>query len=305
MPLRGIDSSTKLVCLLGYPVAHSLSPAMHNAAFRHLGLNICYMSFQVQKERLADAMAGIRGLGMVGANVTVPHKVEALGLMDSLSPDAQRIGAVNTIINQDGRLIGHNTDGYGLLRALEDAGYEPEGEEVVIAGAGGAARACALTLAGAGAARILIVNRTLDKAEDLAEQVRRAEVQLGTPQQTEKVVNHATVCEAFPLAKLKDVMKDAGLLINATSVGLKSAGDCIVDDPGAIRKDMVVCDLVYRRGMPKGKTRLIEMAEMVGARTVPGLSILLYQGVKAFELWMNQEAPVQVMRRALEISVER
>ncbi|MDI3281258.1 MAG: shikimate dehydrogenase [Bacillota bacterium] len=275
-------ASTGLVALLGDPVAHSISPAMQNAAFRTAGLDLVYLAFRVPAEELGAAVAGLRALGAVGANVTVPHKVAVLQWLDELSPEARLLGAVNTVVREKGRLVGHNTDAYGFRRALEEGlGRLPR--TAVIAGAGGAARAAALELARAGAARLTVVNRTPERGQALVEEVRR----------------HFPGCraEALPLGvEMAEALRGAELLVNATSVGMwPHSEEPPLLDPDWLPPGLVVCDLVYN---PR-ETALIRAARARGLPTVTGEQMLLYQGARAFELWTGQPAPVEEMRRAL------
>ncbi|HHY46145.1 MAG TPA: shikimate dehydrogenase [Firmicutes bacterium] len=297
----GIDGETGLLCLLGHPVAHSLSPSMHNEAIRHMGLNLRYLAFDVTPDALGDAIRGIVALGITGANVTIPHKTAVARLMDSLATEAEMIGAVNTIVNDNGRLTGHNTDGYGLIASLREIGYDPRGEKVVMAGAGGAARACAVALALSGAREIVILNRTASRARDLVRHVEWAIDHAGMARSGPGTPGRRPGAYSLPLSQetIRKATAGASLFINATSIGLSDPDDCVMQDPDDIRDDMVICDLVYSPGRPSGLTRLIEIAGARGAKTVSGLSVLLYQGVRAFELWTGLDAPVEVMREAL------
>jgi shikimate dehydrogenase len=261
------------VYLLGHPVAHSLSPAMHNAAFAALGLPHRYETRDVDHARLADTVEALRGEGVLGANVTIPHKESALRLVDELADEARRIGAVNTIVRRSSRLVGDNTDGYGFARALVAAGVDVTGKDVMVLGAGGAARACLHALR---AARIVVLAaRDLDRASVLAAAV-------GNP-----VVPR-------PWADARRTAAGIDVLVNATPVGLH--GEDLLADFVFSPLPGVIVDLVPTRDM----TPLVRRArEAQHVRVVDGLSMLLHQAARSFTLWTGREAPLAVMRAAL------
>ncbi len=289
-----ITASTRVLGIIGYPVAHSLSPAMHNAAFRSQGLDWVYLPLPVPPGKLAEALRGLEALGMVGANVTVPYK-EAVAAaaadadadcVEDLTPEAELIGAVNVLGFKDGSLIGHNTDGTGFLQALQqDAQFTVKGKQVLILGAGGAARAVALTLARHEAQRIGIANRTRQRAKELAQTVEQL---IGT--------------EAYGLplatADLAPWLGSADLVVQASSVGLHPDEETETlswFDPSSLSSDALVCDLIYN----PSPTRFLALAAARGCRTMDGLGMLLYQGTQAYTWWTGREAPVAVMRQAL------
>ena len=276
-----IDGRTRLVGLIGWPVAHSGSPAMHNAAFAALKLNWSYVPLPVRPEALAAAVAGLAALGFRGANVTVPHKEAVVPLLDSLSPEAARINAVNTIVvKEDGRLVGHNTDVAGFIAALRQAGFSPEGRSAVVVGAGGAARAAVHALLAAGAARILILNRSGGRAEKLISE-------LGTDERVQ-------VLPLIPEA-LVESARDADLLVNATPVGLwPKTEESIWPMEVPVPARITVFDLVYN----PVETLLLRQAREGGARTIPGLGMLISQGAAAFRLWTGIDPPLDTMRAA-------
>ena len=256
---------------------------MHNAAFAAAGLNWCYVAFPTGRARLGDALRGLVALGAAGANITVPHKEAALAYLDDVADEARAIGAVNTVRVDGERLVGYNTDGAGLLDALRlDAGLTIDGALAVIVGAGGAARAAAFALAAA-AASVVIANRNWDRAATLAADVRRAFP--GRP------------VDAVPLdgAAIAGRVREATVLVQATTVGSGAQRDELPVTPGALHPDLFVMDMVYE---PRD-TALLRAARARGCRTLEGLPMLVYQGARAFEIWTGRAAPVDVMRRAV------
>lgn len=279
-----MDAGTGVVGLIGHPVGHSKSPEMMNRAFRACGLNFVYLAFDVLPSELEAAVRGMRALGFRGWNVTIPHKVAILEYLDEVEETAREIGAVNTVVSRDGRLIGYNTDCEGYLRSLvEETGLELAGQRVLMIGAGGAARAVAYALAGAGVESITIANRTREKAERLAESLRRK-----------------TDARAVSLSELGRVAGDVTLLVQTTSVGMHPDSEAIPIDPSLLHDRMTVSDLIYR---PR-KTLLLKEAEARGARIHGGMGMLLHQAALAFEKWMGRPAPLDVMREALEEAVK-
>jgi len=278
-----IDTRTRLVGLLGQPLGHSLSPVMHNQAFRILGLNYCYLPIEVADGDLETVTAGIAKMNFAGYNVTIPHKIRIMDCLDAVDSLAQAIGAVNTVTIRDGRSTGYNTDGIGFVRSLEAAGgLSIKGQAVMMLGSGGAARAIAMTLARQGAARIAIANRTAAKAHALAVDVN---------------AQGRDCCQAVPLAPdaLKVALRHTDILVNTTSVGMHPReGECPIPDhvlPGGL----VVCDIVYN---PR-QTRLLNIARQKGCRLVEGLGMLVYQGAVGFQMWTGLEAPVEAMFDAI------
>ncbi len=281
-----IDGRTRLYGVMGDPVEHTLSPAMHNAAFAALGMNAVYLPLPVEPQQLRRALLALPALGFGGVNLTVPHKERALRVVHQATERARRIGAVNTVVVRRGRLLGDNTDGEGLLRALREGGVVVRGASAVVLGAGGAARAVAVTLAAAGCHSLTISNRTVERARRLAAWVRRA-------------VRGAPVdCVALGSVALADRISHADLVVNATSVGLRGETVRLVPS-AALQRGQHVVDLVYR---PSG-TALLVAARRRGAHAHDGLGMLLHQGAFAFELWTGRRAPLDVMRRALQKAV--
>jgi shikimate dehydrogenase len=262
-----IDGNTWVFGLLGQPVAHSLSPAMHNAAFRELGLNAVYVAFPVVD--LAGAVAGLRGLNIGGVSVTIPFKEEIIPLLDELEAQAAKIGAVNTVVNRDGRLVGYNTDWQGALQALEEK-TEITGIRFLILGAGGAARAIAFGIQEKGG-QVALTDLDMAKALALS---RKLWVEVVAPDYLEQ---HA-----------------AAVLINATPVGMEPQSGDIPLDQELLNRYRLVMDIVYR----PLETRLLREARQRGCQVIDGLQMLIHQGAAQFELWTGQPAPVEVMARA-------
>lgn len=285
------DGRTRIVGILGDPVAHSLSPRMHNAAFESLGLNWRYIAFRVSAGALPRALRGVEALGFAGVNVTVPHKEAAAALVDELDPVARRIGAVNTIRVRDGRLQGFNTDAAGVLDALSKDGRTPvAGRRCVVIGAGGAGRAAAFALAGAEAGSVVILNRTPSRAEGLAKVVKQAAAQCDV--------------RAEPLSPedVAHALEDAEVVIHATAATMSAAmgggrgrAEWLPALQRGLREGMTVLDMVYTPTW----TELLSSARAAGATAISGLSMLVYQGGRSFELWTGQPAPVDAMRRAV------
>ena len=281
MKNKAISGKTQVCGVIGDPIEHTMSPVMHNTAFSTLGLDYVYVAFQVKSEELAGAIEGMRALNIRGLNVTIPHKVSIIPLLDNLDPLAEKIGAVNTIVNKNGVLTGYNTDASGFLQALLDKGFEPEGKKVVILGAGGAARAISFILAERGA-NLVILNRLeeLDWAEELARKISRV---FG------KEVRALELAEA----NLRTALDKAGLLANATSIGMSPNINLTPVPAGLLRPGLVVFDIVYN----PIRTKLTKEANRAGCETVMGLDMLVWQGALAFEMWTGKQAPVDLMKK--------
>jgi shikimate dehydrogenase len=278
-----INAQTKLCGVIGNPVEHSLSPAIHNAAFQKLGLNFVYLAFPV--ENIADAVRGIRALGNArGFSVTIPHKVSAIRFLDELEPTARHIGAINTIVVDNGKLTGYNTDASGALRALRDNGIELKGRRVAMLGSGGAARAIAFALASdSDVAELFILG---------IDEVERQGLVRDLQAKTSLRVNQAALSEDV----LRRLLPDAQVLIHCTPVGMypKIQETCV--PVGLLHARLAVMDIVYN---PQ-ETRLLKDAKAAGCRTIRGLEMFLNQAAAQFELWTNRPAPTDVMRAVLE-----
>jgi shikimate dehydrogenase len=286
-----ILGSTQIVGLIGWPVEHSVSPPMHNAAFAELGLDWCYVPLPVHPDRVPDALAGAAALGLRGFNATVPHKEALVPLVDTLTDAARAIGAVNTVRFDEGRALGHNTDAGGFLRALHDAGFDPQGCSALVLGAGGAARAIVYALA-ASHARVTILNRTPAKAVALATEF--------------SPVNPRTRLQGGPLDEvhLHQASLKVDLVVNTTPLGMWTRSSKTTDaehnaaspwpDAVPFPREALLMDLIYN---PR-ETPLMRQALQAGARAYDGLSMLVHQGAEAFTLWTGRDAPVDVMMAA-------
>jgi len=275
-----ISGKTRVCGIIGDPVEHSLSPVMHNAAFEELNLDFSYVAFRVRREKLGEAIIGARSLDLHGLNVTMPHKNAATEYLDEIDLTARSIGAVNTILNKEGRLIGYNTDGIGALKALKESGITPKGKKLLLLGAGGAGKAIAFHAAQE-AEELVILNRTPQKAKKLAEALR-------------KESNKKITGNAFSTEIMKKELRNAEILINATSVGMHPDVNQSLVSPSLLKPDLCVMDIIYN----PLETKLARDAKAVGAKVVPGIEMLAYQGAASFEIWTNHPAPVKVMKQA-------
>ncbi len=273
----------ELVGVLGYPVAENPTCVMQNAAFEALGLPWRYLTIEVKPDALPDAVHGLRAMGFRGINLTIPHKVAVMALLDEISPDAALIGAVNTVRREGDRFIGENTDGKGFLRGVrEGAGLDPRDKSIVVLGAGGAARAITVEVALAGAAKLIVVNRNVKRGQALVEHLNAR-----TSAQTQFVA----------WDKMYSIEPTIDIVVNATSIGLYPDLESTPDvDLSAARSDVLVCDVIPN----PPDTRLLQRARARGLKTLNGLSMLVYQGTLGFEMWTGQAAPEEVMKSALE-----
>jgi shikimate dehydrogenase len=275
-------SRAELTGVFGCPVDENPTGIMQEAAFAARGLDWRYLTILVRPEGLAQAMAGLRAMNFQGINLTIPHKVAVMQYLDEVAPDAAMIGAVNTVRRSGDRLIGENTDGKGFLMSLrQDAGIDPRGKRVVFLGAGGAAKAMATELALAGAAHITVVNRTPEPGQALVDALRD---KTGVP---------ATF---VPWQGEYRVPAEADIFLNATSIGLYPDAGIPAVAVDSLRPDLLVCDVIPN----PPETPFLKAASARGARTLDGLGMLVYQGAIGFKLWTGVDAPVEVMRRALE-----
>lgn len=277
-----INAHTQLCGVIGNPVEHSLSPAIHNAAFQELGLNFVYLAFRV--EAIGDAIKGLRALGNFrGASVTIPHKVAAVPFLDSVEPTASHIGAINTIVAAGGVLTGYNTDATGALRALREGGVALNGRQVVMLGSGGAARAIAFALgAETGIDHLTILG--IDEQE-------RAVLVRDLRSKTGMAVQESLLDEGM----LRKVLPDTHVLIHCTPMGMSPKVHQTAVPAALLHPGLTVMDIVYN---PRD-TQLLKDAKVAGCRVIPGIEMFLYQAAAQFELWTNQAAPADVMRKVL------
>lgn len=287
-----ITGYTELIGLMAYPIRHSSSPAMQNEAFAKLGLDYAYLAFEVDNDTLEDAITGLRALKMRGANVSMPNKTVVHKYLDELSPAAEMCGAVNTIVNDNGKLTGHITDGIGYMQSLKDNDIDVIGKKMTIVGAGGAATAIEIQAALDGVAEISIFNRKDEfwaNAEKTVEKINT------------KTNCKATLYDLADLDKLKEEIEDSYLFANATGMGMKPLeGQTYIPDKSFFRKDLIVTDVVY---FPR-ETEMLRMAKEVGCKTMNGLGMMLFQGSAAFELWTGQPMPIEYMKETLGIKYE-
>lgn len=272
-----MDSQTIMTGVIGNPIRQSLSPDMHNAVYKKLGLNYASAAFAVTQENLKQAVEGIRALSFRGVNVTIPHKVAIMEYLDEIDEEALDIGAINTIVNDNGKLIGYNTDGRGFIQSLlEEAQVSVADKRVLVLGAGGAARAVGISLARRGVSHIVLANRSMEKAEDLARHIS----------------NHVP-CQAMSLGDLDLInMKDIDLVINTTSIGMVPNIHDMPISEKQLHSELIVSDLIYN----PIKTKLLLAAETKGAKIHNGVGMFVHQGALALKLWTGHKPPVDLMR---------
>ena len=285
-----ISGHTELIGLIATPIRHSSSPKMHNEAFAKLGLDYAYLAFEVGTEQLEDTIKGFRAMNIRGCNVSMPNKTVVHKYLDKLSPAAELCGAVNTIVNDNGVLTGHITDGIGYMSALKDAGIDIIGKKMTIVGAGGAATAIQVQAALDGVAEISIFNRKDEFYANAEQTVKKLR------EKTNCIVN---LYDLSDLDKLKEEISTSVILTNATGVGMKPLeGQTYISDPSFLREDLIVSDIVYS---PR-ETALLKMAKEAGCKkTMNGLGMMLFQGAAAFEMWTGKPMPIEYMKEILDI----
>ncbi|MFX1315086.1 MAG: shikimate dehydrogenase, partial [Promethearchaeota archaeon] len=276
-----ISAQTKILCVIGYPIEHSMSPIMHNAAIQDLGLNYIYLSFAIHPSNLKNAVNGFKALDIKGINVTIPYKEKIIKYLDKIDPIAQKVGAVNTIKNVDGYLIAKNTDGIGGKKALLDAGYKVSGRNILFLGAGGAARALCYVISD-DVNKIVIANRTKKRAIRLAKEIKK---------------QFSCNIEGKNLSKstLKEIIKNSDILINTTPIGMYPMVNKSPIPIEFLHNELIVFDVVYN----PLETKLLKDAAEKGCRTLGGLDMLVNQGALAFEWWTNKKPNIKLMKNKI------
>lgn len=279
-----IQGTTRITGLIGSPIKGSKSPHMHNSAFQKLGLDYVYLAFDTEEGMINEALNAMKLFNARGFNITMPHKEVVIDYLDDLTEEVKIIGSVNTVVNENGKLIGHNTDGKGFVKSLKLDGVKFEGKKVVIVGAGGAAKSVAIQLAYDGAAEVIIMNRTVSKAKNIADRIN------------ENISTSKSRALELDESVLKEELKDAVLLVDCTPIGTYDTDEeSIVQDLDTFHKDLFVANLVYS---PE-KTKFLLMAEQAGCRTSNGMGMLLYQGEIGFKLWTGEEMPIEYIKEVL------
>ncbi|MBV1756625.1 MAG: shikimate dehydrogenase [Dethiosulfatibacter sp.] len=279
-----IDINTRLVGLLGYPLGHSLSPLMHNRAFELTGLNCLYLPIEVENIDYRVLLAGMKKMNFVGFNITIPGKVDIIQHLDTIDPLAEKIGSVNTVKIENGRLTGYNTDGEGFVSSLNsETECVVSDSSFMILGAGGACRAIAMTLADRKAKKIVIANRTFSKAKELCHDINNHIRDCCTPVElsTEALIQH---------------MPSMNVLVNTTNIGLYPNADNTPIDSKLLRKDLLVADIVYN----PIRTKILIEAEKIGCLTLSGVGMFINQGAEAFKIWTGKDAPIWEMREIVQ-----
>ncbi len=277
------DPDLKVYGIFGYPLGHTVSPAIQNCALDYYGLQSIYFAFERPSARFRFLMRHLKSLLLDGFNVTIPYKEEVVRYLDRLSPEAKILGAVNTVKKQGKKWIGYNTDLYGFLKGLKEAGFNPKNKRAVVLGAGGSARAVVFGLAGSGIRQLTIFNRTPERAKRIVNQYKKK-----FPK-----INWAVY--RLDNRRLKEALSAANLLVNTTQVGLKPSDPLLVSKSIFPKNKILVYDLIYK---PK-QTKLLQLASKLGHQTINGETMLLHQGTRAFELWTGKHAPVREMKKAL------
>ncbi len=269
----------KLICLIGDPVEHSISPTIHNEVFRELNLNYIYLAFRVVGDDLEHAVRGLKALGASGFNVTLPHKSAIIKYLDEVVPEAMFVGAVNTVVNEGGRFVGYNTDVVGVINTFKSLNIRLSGTSAAVLGAGGASRAVLYALASSGSSEVFLINRTFERAVSLAEEfsVKFPDVRFRPT--------------GLTVSGLRVAVERAQILVNATSVGMYPSVDESLIPPELLRRDLIVFDVVYN----PVETKLLRDARLRGATTVDGVHMLVHQAAAAFKLWTKVEPPVDFM----------
>jgi shikimate dehydrogenase len=286
---KRITGHTELVGLIATPIRHSKSPEMHNAAFAKLGIDMAYLAFDIQPDQVEDALKGYKALNVIGSNVSMPYKETVIPYMDELTPAAKLCHAVNTIKNDNGKFIGHNTDGVGFMGSVKDKGWNIIGEEITVLGAGGAAKAIVVQAALDGVKKINIYNIKDDFYRAMEDKI----VELKDYSQTEIHIKDIEDKES-----LKNDIDNSCLLVNATGVGMgKLKGQSLIPDQTYFHTGLKVFDVIYA----EKETKLLQMAKEAGLEYINGERMMLFQGAESFKMWTNQEMPIEYMKEILNI----
>ena len=275
-----ISGKTKICGVIGDPISHTLSPTIQNSAFHHLNLDFIFLAFNVKTGELETSIQAMRSLGIYGLNVTMPHKTKVLNYLDEIDPTARFLNSANTIVNKEGRLFGYSTDGIGAINALKENGIDLASSKVVLLGAGGAGRAIALSIAEE-VSNLVILNRDLIKAKKLESDLKL---------KFKRNISGASLSAD----SIKKHLLDSDVLINATNVGMTSSQKQSIVDSNLLNKNLTVMDIVYN----PVETKLLTDAKKLGAKTINGIEMLIYQGAASFELWTGEKAPIDVMKIA-------
>ena len=287
---KKITGHTRLICLLGDPVSHSISPAMHNLSFETLGLDYVYLSFQTNVEQFDTTVSTLKQIGARGFNCTMPCKRIAAQTCDELSSAAKLMNSVNTVVIENGKLIGHNTDGVGYMKSVQDAGHDIIGKQMTLLGSGGASSAILAQAALDGLTHINIFAR-----KGVSWDVMQNQVDLVNAQTSCKV----TLNEFADKQALRSSIADSAILVNGSSVGMApNIEGCLIPDSSYFHPELIVSDVIYN---PR-TTKLLAMAEEAGLKTFNGMYMLLYQGAKAFKIWTGQEMPIELVKQTLFLS---
>ena len=278
-----ITSNTKLICVIGHPIKHSKSPLMHNAALKNIEEDAVYLAFDIENEKLEEFVKGFRAMGILGANVTIPHKENIMKYLDGVTKEAEIIGAVNTIYRDGDKLIGDNSDGKGfILSLMKESEFDPKGKKVLILGAGGASKAVTVKLADEGAEEIYLYDIDEEKAKELVSQAVKS---------AEKKVKISVINKN----DIEKIAKESNLLVNCTPVGMKESDPELLSE-NVFNSEQVVYDLIYN----PPKTKLLQSAEKKGAQIVNGLGMLVYQGAISFEKWTGKKPDTDIMFRTIK-----
>lgn len=279
-----IQGTTGLMGLLGYPIKQSKSPHMHNSAFQKLGLDYVYLSLEIEKGLIKEGLEAMKLFHARGFNITMPHKEDVIEFLDEVTEEVRIIGSVNTVVNDNGKLTGHNFDGKGYVKSLELNGLDFKGKKIVVIGAGGASKAISIQLAFDGASEVVIMNRTLSRAEDIANRINK-----NIPTSKSRALK-------MDESVLKEELKDAVLLVDTTPIGTGETIDkSVVENLDTFHKNLLVSNLIY----DPEKTKFLTMAEEAGCKILNGMGMLLYQGQLGFKLWTGQEMPIEYIKKVL------